>query len=234
MPVITFANTKGGAGKTTAVLLLATELAQQGYRVTILDADPQQWITRWYKLSPPNSLIGVIPYVNTSTIERNIADSRETTDYFIIDLPGARTSLLATAIGLSDHVLIPIQGCAMDAQGGANVLELLQYLERRAGIRVVHSVVLTRVNPMVTTRALLAVKGLLAQRQVNVLNTPIVERAAFRDVFDCGGSLHTMDETQVSNLDKARENARMFADEMVMRVPLPVRQAKPRRNRRAA
>ncbi|MDY6962552.1 ParA family protein [Pseudorhizobium marinum] len=234
MPVITFANTKGGAGKTTAVLLLATELAQQGYRVTILDADPQQWITRWYKLSPPNSLIGVIPYVNTSTIERNIADSRETTDYFIIDLPGARTSLLATAIGLSDHVLIPIQGCAMDAQGGANVLELLQYLERRAGIRVAHSVVLTRVNPMVTTRALLAVKGLLAQRQVNVLNTPIVERAAFRDVFDCGGSLHTMDETQVSNLDKARENARMFADEMVMRVPLPVRQTKPRRNRRAA
>ena len=43
-----------------------------------------------------------------------------------------------------------------------------------------------------------------------------------------------MDETQVSNLDKARENARMFADEMVMRVPLPVRQTKPRRNRRAA
>jgi chromosome partitioning protein len=234
MPVITFANTKGGAGKTTAVLLLATELAQQGYRVTILDADPQQWITRWHKLSPPNGLITVIPYVNTSTIERTIVDGRETTDYFIIDLPGARTSLLATAIGLSDHVLIPIQGCAMDAQGGANVLELLQYLERRAGIKVAHSVVLTRVNPMVTTRALLAVKGLLAQRQVNVLNTPIVERAAFRDVFDCGGSLHTMDETQVSNLDKARENARMFADEMVLRVPLPVRQAKPRRSRRAA
>jgi chromosome partitioning protein len=234
MPVITFANTKGGAGKTTAVLLLATELAQQGYRVTILDADPQQWITRWHKLSPPDGRIGVIPYVNTSTIERTIADGRETTDYFIIDLPGARTSLLATAIGLSDHVLIPIQGCAMDAQGGANVLELLQYLERRAGIRVAHSVVLTRVNPMVTTRALLAVKGLLAQRQVNVLNTPIVERSAFRDVFDCGGSLHTMDETQVSNLDKARENARMFADEMVLRVPLPVRQAKPRRVSRAA
>lgn len=234
MPVITFANTKGGAGKTTAVLLLATELVQQGYRVTILDADPQQWITRWHTLSAPNDRLKVISYVTVSTIERNIADGRDTTDYFIIDLPGARTSLLATAIGLSDHVLIPIQGCAMDAQGGANVLELLQYLDRRAGIKVAHSVVLTRVNPMVTTRALLAVKGLLAQRQVNVLNTPIVERSAFRDVFDCGGSLHTMDAAQVSNLDKARENARMFADEMVMRVPLPVRLAKPRRIRRAA
>jgi len=221
MPVITFANTKGGAGKTTAVLLLATELVQKGHRVTILDADPQQWITRWHKLSPANERLNVIAYANSTTIERSINENRDTTDYFIVDLPGARTSLLATAIGLSDHVLIPIQGCAMDAQGGANVLELLQYLERRAGIKVAHSVVLTRVNPMVTTRALLAVKGLLAQRDVNVLNTPIVERSAFRDIFDCGGSLHTMDETQVSNLDKARENARLFAEEMVRRVPIP-------------
>jgi chromosome partitioning protein len=85
---------------------------------------------------------------------------------------------------------------------------------------------------MVTTRALLAVKGLLAQRNVDVLNTPIVERAAFRDVFDCGGSLHTMDEAQVSNLDKARENARLFAEEMVRRVP--VKRAVQRRSRRAA
>lgn len=231
MPVITFANTKGGAGKTTAVLLLATELVQQGFRVTVLDADPQQWITRWHKLSAVSDRLTVVPYVNASTIECNIADARPTTDYFIVDLPGARTSLLATAIGLSDHVLIPIQGCAMDAQGGANVLELLQYLERRANIRVPHSVVLTRVNPMVTTRALLAVKGLLAQRNVDVLNIPIVERAAFRDVFDCGGSLHTMDETQVSNLDKARENARLFAEEMVRRVP--VKRAAPRRRRAA-
>ncbi len=232
MPVITFANTKGGAGKTTAVLLLATELVQKGHRVTILDADPQQWITRWHKLSPPSDQINVIPYVDSTTIERSISENRDTTDYFIIDLPGARNSLLATAIGLSDHVLIPIQGCAMDAQGGANVLELLQYLERRAGIIVPHSVVLTRVNPIVTTRALLAVKGLLAQRNVDVLNTPIVERSAFRDIFDCGGTLHTMDENQVSNLDKARENARLFAEEMVQRVPMP--QVKRARRRRAA
>jgi len=50
MSVITFANTKGGAGKTTAVLLLATELARSGHRVTVLDADPQLWISRWYEL----------------------------------------------------------------------------------------------------------------------------------------------------------------------------------------
>jgi chromosome partitioning protein len=219
MPVITFANTKGGAGKTTAVLLLSTELVRQGFRVTILDADPQQWITRWHQLSPQDEKLNVISYVSAANIVRSINEQGNNADYFIVDLPGARTSLLATAIGLSDHVLIPVQGCAMDAQGGANILELLQYLERRAGIRLPHSVVLTRVNPMVTTRALVVVKGLLAQRNVDVLDTPIVERSAFRDIFDCGGTLHTINEAQVSNLQKARENARLFAEEMIRRVP---------------
>jgi len=127
---------------------------------------------------------------------------------------------LATAIGLSDHVLIPIQGCAMDARGGAQVLELLQYLDEKAGIRIGHSVVLTRVNSMVTTRALSIVKSLLSERQVPVLDTAIIERSAFRDLFDCGGTLHSLDPARVSNLDKARENARCFAEEIMAKVPV--------------
>ncbi len=234
MPVITFANTKGGAGKTTAVLLLSTELVEQGYRVTILDADPQHWISRWHQLSPPINGLAVIPYVTQASIDRHMSENRNKTDYFVLDLPGAQSPLLARAIGLSDHVLIPIQGCAMDAQGGANVLELLRYLEEKANLRVPHSVVLTRVNSMVTTRALLTVKMLLAQRNVDVLDTPIVERAAFRDIFDLGGTLYTMDESRVSNLDKARQNARLFALEMLRRVPLRAAASASRRFVRAA
>lgn len=215
MPVITFANTKGGAGKTTAVLLLATELERMGYRVTILDADPQYWINRWSETTGDRSKVKVIPYVTMGSIERLIAENRPTCDYLLVDLPGARTPLLAKAIGYSDHVLIPIQGCAMDAQGGAHVIELLQYLEDKANIRIPHSVVLTRVNSMVTTRALQVVKALLAERRVHVLDTPIIERAAFRDVFSSGGTLYTMDPASVTNLHKAQENARAYAEEIL-------------------
>lgn len=220
MPVITFANTKGGAGKTTAVLLLATELSRLGYRVAVLDADPQHWVSRWYDLSQPVARLTVIPYVTQASIDRHLQEQRDQADYILVDLPGIRSPLLAKAMGLSDHVLIPIQGCAMDAQGGAHVLELLQYLDDRLGLKVPHSVVLTRVNSLVTTRALLAVKGLLAQRSVDVLNVPIIERSAFRDVFDCGGTLHTMDPGRISNLDKARENARLYAEDVLRRVPM--------------
>ena len=37
MPIISFANPKGGAGKTTSALLLAGELAQKGARVVIVE-----------------------------------------------------------------------------------------------------------------------------------------------------------------------------------------------------
>lgn len=219
MPVITFANTKGGAGKTTAALLLATELARQGNRVTILDADPQRWISRWHETGSPLPNIDVVSYVNATNIQQTLSARKPQTDYFIIDLPGFSSPLIATALGLSDHVLIPIQGCAMDAKGGAQVLELLSYLEQRANIRIPHSVVLTRVNSMVTTRALAAVKVLLAERKVRVLDTPIIERAAYRDLFDYGCSLYEMEAERFSNLDKAKENAEAFANEVLGYVP---------------
>ncbi|MDF1634528.1 ParA family protein [Mycoplana sp. MJR14] len=220
MPVITFANAKGGAGKTTAALILATELAAQGYRITILDADPQRWITSWHELSGVQRNLSVISEVSMGSLQSHIRENRDQTDYFIIDLAGARDALVATAIGLSDHVMIPIQGCAMDARGGAQILELLQQLDTRAGVRIAHSVVLTRMSTVVTTRAMTAIKQLLSERGVAVLDTPIAERVAFRDIFDCGGTLRTMDPQRISNLDKARENARLFAEEVLRRVPV--------------
>jgi chromosome partitioning protein len=221
MPVITFANTKGGAGKTTAVLLLATELARLGFRVSVLDADPQHWITRWYENSEGllGNRLSVVPYVTMSTIDRQLQEEKARADFVLIDLPGSRSSLLAKAVGYADYVLIPVQGSAMDAQGGANVIELLQYLEDKADIRIRHSVVLTRVNSMVTTRAMTAVKDLLAARRVHLLETPIIERAAFRDMFGCGRTLYTMDAKRVSNLDKAQENARALALEVLKQIP---------------
>jgi len=70
MPIITFANTKGGAGKTTAVLILATELARRGNRVTVLDADPRGWISRWHSISGAGALLSVVPGITEDTIEQ--------------------------------------------------------------------------------------------------------------------------------------------------------------------
>jgi chromosome partitioning protein len=219
MPTITFANTKGGAGKTTVALIVATELARRGHRVAFFDADPQQWAARWYAMSGKIANLQLVPDVSEDTMQRQTKEVAKRSDYRIIDLPGGLNTVLAKAIGVSDHVFIPVQGCAMDAVGGAQVLELLQALANDGGIRIPHAVVLTRVSSIITTRALAAVKTLLAARQVELLGTPLIERAAYRDMFHSGGTLASLSPRHVSNLDKAQDNARRLADDILVRVP---------------
>ncbi len=225
MAVITLANAKGGAGKTTAALILATELARQGNRVVILDADPQRWITSWSEISGHIANLEVISHITPASLPCHIRELKDEADYIVVDLAGARDAIVALALGLSDQVLIPVQGCAMDARGAVQILELIRQIEAKARVRINHSVVLTRVNSLVTTRALQAIKALLASRGVAVLDTPIIERAAYREIFECGGTLQTMDASRVSNLDKARENAFALASEVQALLPVSARRS---------
>jgi chromosome partitioning protein len=222
MPVISFANAKGGAGKTTAALLLATELAHQGFRITIIDADPQRWISQWQDISGKVRNIEVISEITVASLQCHLREMASVTDYFIIDLAGARDALVTTALGLSDHVFIPVQGSAMDAKGAAQILDLLALMKEKAKLDIAHSVVLTRVTSMVTTKAIVAIKGLLAAKGVHVLGTPIGERIAFKELFETGGTLHSMDPAKVSNLDKAKGNVRQFAQEVLSLMPVKV------------
>jgi chromosome partitioning protein len=47
MPVIVFASPKGGAGKSTSAVVLATELALKGASVTAIAADPNRPVSQW-------------------------------------------------------------------------------------------------------------------------------------------------------------------------------------------
>lgn len=215
MAVITFANTKGGAGKTTAALLLTTELLHRNYRVCVLDADPQRWFSKWHEGAALMPRLSVETYVSAPTIQKIVHERRSQWDFVIVDLPGVQSPLLASAVGLSDLVLVPIQGSSMDAQGGAQVLDLLRYLDQKAGIRIPHSVVLSRVNPAITTRSMQAVKRLLSEKEIHVLDTPIAERAAFREMFDLNRPLRKLESARTGSGEKSILNAQAFADEVL-------------------
>lgn len=218
MPVIAFANPKGGAGKTTSALLLATELASRGAHVTVVDADPERWISQWSKLPSKSDTVTIISDVSEDTVVDVIEAAEATAQFVIVDLEGTASLMVSNAIGMADLVIIPIQGSSMDARGGAKTIKLIRNQEKMSRRKIAHAVVLTRTGAAITSRALRNVTQQLQAGGIDVFQTAIVERAAFRDLFDYGGTLSTLDPKLTSNLDKAMQNAREFAGEVIVRL----------------
>lgn len=218
MPTISFANPKGGAGKTTSALLLASGLAAKGAQVAIIDADPERWISQWGTLPGKPANIAIISDVTEETIVDHIESAAESAQFVIVDLEGTASLMVANAIGMSDLVVIPAQGASMDAKGAAKTIKLIRNQERMARRTIPHGVLLTRTSAAVTSRALRNVREQLDKAGIDVFQTAIVERAAYKDIFDYGGLLSDLDPGQVSNLEKAQENARAFAGEVLAKL----------------
>lgn len=215
MPTIAFANPKGGAGKTTSALILASELAQKSANVTIIDADPEKWISQWGAIPGKPDNMSILSEVSEDTIIDLIEDAATRSHFVIVDLEGTASLMVANAIGMADLVLIPTQGASMDAKGAAKTIRLVRNQERMARREISHAVLMTRTSAAVTSRALKNVRAQLEQAKIKVLSTSIVERAAYRDILDYGGLLSELDPKLVSNLDKAILNARDFAGEVL-------------------
>lgn len=218
MPVIAFANPKGGAGKTTAALLLASELAGRGASIAIIDADPEKWISQWGALPGRPMNVSIVTDVTEDSIVDQIEAAAAEAQFVVIDLEGTASLMVANAIGMSDLVIIPTQGSSMDAKGAAKTIRLIRNQARMARRDIPHAVLLTRTSAAVASRAIRNVRDQLDQAGIPVFETSIVERAAYRDILDYGGLLADLDRTQVSNVDKAVENARAFAVEVVARL----------------
>ncbi|EAT07416.1 chromosome partitioning protein [Sphingomonas sp. SKA58] len=214
MAVIVFANPKGGSGKTTSALILASELAHQGVNVGIIDADPLRWITDWASIRPLKD-ITIYSEVTETNIVDMIDQCSEAHDIVIVDNEGTASQLGAYAIGMADLVILPLQGSSMDARGGAAITSIIRSQERVLRRPVHNRVLLTRTSAAVASRSLRNVQEQLANAGIKVFATSIVERAAYRDILDYGGTLRDLDPKEVSNIAKAVDNAERFTNEVL-------------------
>ena len=106
----------------------------------------------------------------------------------------------------------------MDARGAAKMIRLLRNQERMARRTIPYGVLMTRTSAAVASRSLKNVRAQLDAAGIEVFDVPIVERAAYRDIFDYGGLLADLPSEQVSNLENARKNAAAFAGEVLRRL----------------
>src|SRR5271156_4983854 len=218
MPVITLSSPKGGAGKTTAATLLATELAERGARVTIIDADPNKNVVDWSHLPglPPN--VTVIGDVSEETIVDIIEDAASKTPFVVVDLEGTASLMVSYAISMSDFVVIPLQGSQLDAKQAARQMKLIKAQERIAGRTIPFAVLFTRTNPAIMPKTQRFIEERFSELLVPIMETRLYDREPFRALFSFGGSLSSLKDKGMSNLPAALANAREFTAEVVERL----------------
>jgi len=208
MPVVTIASPKGGAGKSTATVILATELAHAGAGVTILDCDPNRSITIWAERSPLPQRITVRSDVGESEIVRTIKQQDADARVVIVDLEGVASRLVSRAISQADLVLTPMRATTLDATIGVRALALITEEEEALGRPIRHAVVFTMTRA-IKSKQHTAIEASLIRQGVDVISPPLMERAAFSALFEFGGDLRTIPPQ--GKMEPAIENASTFA-----------------------
>ena len=122
--ILTFQNQKGGVGKTTLSLHLAHLLTLRGYRVLVIDADPQGSARDWLeaRASPaPFAVVGL----DRPTIHRDISRLMEHYDVVVIDSPPRVTDIARSAILAADLVVVPVQPSPLDVWAAQDTVALI-------------------------------------------------------------------------------------------------------------
>lgn len=215
MPVIVAANPKGGATKSTTLLIAASTLAEMGASVSVIDADPNRPIVDWRQ---GKSSLGmtVIGDVSESTIIRVIREEKQRQQFVFVDLEGTASRLVSRAITQADLVLIPLQASGIEARQAARAVALIHEEEEALGDRKIpFKIVLTRTSPIIATRIEKRIIGSLQSANLPLMKTQLNERQAFKALLTDKLALHEMNASEVNGLQAAMENARSFTDELV-------------------
>jgi chromosome partitioning protein len=218
MPVISFANPKGGSGKSTLALVLALELSRQGASLAVVDADPNAVIADWATRRAKDGLkvpFSVVSRPKEADMVGTIGELTQSHDWVLIDLEGTASRLLSRALARSHLVLIPLNPSPIDARLAAAAVQLVleesEALERAIPYRLIYSCY----PAAVATRSFKRIDSEIRAEQLPLLEQGLVQRAAFRDIFDFAATLDELTEDKTSGLDQARANAFLVAQAVV-------------------
>ncbi|MDK3019627.1 ParA family partition ATPase [Pseudodonghicola flavimaris] len=179
--VITIAQQKGGAGKTTLAVNLAVGFAKAGKSVALMDTDPQGSAGRWFMArledrdGTPDLDFSTASAWGVTYEVRKLADAH---DIVIIDTPPKADSDLRPALRASDLVLVPVATSHLDLWA----VEVVLYLAGRESKPAM--IVMTRNRPGTRLAGEVAQKA--SELEADVAEASMANRVVYAETLGQG------------------------------------------------
>lgn len=186
MFVITFANPKGGSGKTTSAMLLAEQIALSGGRVSILDLDPNANLLAWAKVREAagrDLLFAVHARPQAEDTVALIDGMEAEVDFLIIDLEGSKDQIVTFALSRTDLCIIPMDGSPMEARQAAQAVRLVETTSRMIRSPIAYTLLFARTNAAFLTADERDVRQEMAANNIDTLPVRIARRAPYTRIF---------------------------------------------------
>lgn len=197
MTIFAVVNTKGGVGKTTTAVHLATMLAREG-KTLLIDGDPQASAASWAAWRRENESYKTSPTTTCLAGKAILAEGKQLASGFthvVVDAGGRDSVGLRSALLLAQRAVIPVGASNLDAAAMTDLLTVVE-LARDYNPDLDVRVLLTRVDPR--TKDAAEMLEFLEEQELAVLSTKVCERVAFRRAIGEGAIVQELGKDQAA------------------------------------
>ena len=137
MYTILIMSRKGGSGKSTTAMNMATRFAKAKYQVALMDFDPQKTLTKWFNRRD-EYMQGKNTILHSAATESSFKDEVKNLeqagcDVLIIDTPPTINDFHNELLDISDFALVPTKTTMEDLETIAEVVDTIESNETAYG-----------------------------------------------------------------------------------------------------
>jgi chromosome partitioning protein len=182
--IISLINQKGGVGKTTAAVNLASAIAEAGNNVLVVDTDPQGSVIQWQSIADANEFDAI--HLPSPQLKKRLKTSNRRYDHIVIDSPPAVEEITRSVIEVSNLAIIPIGPSPLDIWSSQETVAIVNSLRKRYRKLNVKILVYRKIPG---TRLAKEAREAMRSYKLGILMTEISQRIAYVEAMIAGISV---------------------------------------------